>query len=83
MFSDWRVGDFVEQNNDEHRHVIPFEASTEPNGFQIPDADQMGYEEGWQFSVQPDVYYDRGRVHGVLVGDTFYIVWLDEHHRLC
>jgi hypothetical protein len=82
-FSNWRVGDFSEQNNDEHRHIIPFETSTEPNGFQIPEADQMGYLEGWQFSVRPDVYYDRGRVHGALVDDTFYIVWLDEHHRLC
>jgi len=83
LFSDWRVGDFVDQNNNEHRHIIDFEHSTEPNGFQIPDAEQMGYEEGWQFSVQPDVHYYRGRVHGVLVDDTFYIVWLDEHHQLC
>jgi hypothetical protein len=83
MFSDWRVGDFADQNNNEHRHIIPFDMSTEPNGFQIPDGDQMGYVEGWQFSVSPDVYHYRGRVHGALVDDIFYIVWLDEYHRLC
>lgn len=83
IFSDWRVGDFVDQNNNEHRHILAFETSTEPNGFQIPEAEQMGYVEGWQFSVRPEVYYDRGRVHGAIVDDTFYVVWLDEHHRLC
>jgi hypothetical protein len=84
-FSKWRVGDFADQNNNEHRHIINFEQSSEPNGFQIPEADQeqLGSLEGWQFSVQPDIYHIRGRVHGALVDDTFYIVWLDEHHRLC
>lgn len=82
VFSDWRVGDFVDQNNNEHRHIIPFETSAEPNGFQIPDADQMGYVEGWQFSVQPDIHYYRGRVHGALVDDTFFLVWLDPGHLL-
>lgn len=81
-FSDWRVGDFVDQNNNEHRHIIDFGLSTEPDGFQIPDAEQMGFVEGWQFSVQPHLYHYRGRVHGALVDDTFYIVWLDENHRL-
>jgi hypothetical protein len=81
--SDWRVGDFVNQSNREHRHMIPFETSTEPNGFQLSDTEQMGYVEGWQFSVNPEVPYDRGRVHGALVEDTFYLVWFDEHHRLC
>jgi len=81
--SDWRVGDFVDPHNNQHRHLIDFDNSTETNGFQLPEGDQMGYVEGWQFSVQPDVPHYQGRVHGALVDEVFFIVWLDEHHRLC
>lgn len=79
------VGDFVDQNNEEHRHIIDFALTTEKDGFQhIPkvDREQLGYEEGWQFGVYPDVIHNRWRAHGILVQNLFYVVWLDEHHRL-
>ena len=84
-FSNWRVVDFIDQNNNEHRHIISFETSSELNGFQeIPaiDTEQLGYHEGWQFGVCPEDGGNRWRVHGILVDDTFYLVWLDEHHAL-
>lgn len=84
-FSSWTVGDFIDQNNKEHRHIIDFDATTEKDGFQhIPtvDREQFGYEEGWQFGVYPEVYYNRWRAHGILVENLFYVVWLDEHHQL-
>jgi|SRR5579872_1396148 len=84
-FSSWTVDDFIDQNNTEHRHIIPFENSSEPDGFQqIPeiDAEQLGYHEGWQFGVSPDQRENRWRVHGLLVDDTFYVVWLDQNHQL-
>ena len=44
-FSTWRVGEFIDQNNEDHRHVIVFADTTEPDGFQeIPglDREQFG-----------------------------------------
>jgi len=83
-FSTWRVGDFVDQNNDEHRHTIDFSQTSEPDGFQLQgvDAEQFGFHEGWQFSVFPEQPWCLWRAHGVLVDDTFYVVWLDPNHLL-
>lgn len=85
IFSGWTVGDFIDQNNRERRHIIDFETSSEKEGFQhIPDVDreQFGFLEGWQFGVFEPGEYNEWRVHGILVNDTFYIVWLDEKHLL-
>ncbi len=85
MFSNWTVGNFIDQNNQENRHVIDFAQTSEPDGFQRVegiDAEQLGSLEGWQFGVNPKLAYDRWRAHGILIDDTFYVVWLDEHHRL-
>jgi hypothetical protein len=84
-FSNWTIGDFIDQHNTEHRHTIDFDQTSEPDGFQrIPglDADQFGYYEGWQFGVHLEDRGNRWRAHGILIDDTFYIIWLDEHHRL-
>jgi hypothetical protein len=84
-FSGWAVRDFIDQNNDEHRHIIDFTQTSEMDGFQhIPaiDQEQFGYQEGWQFGVYPEVYWNRWRAHGILLDDTFYLVWLDEKHLL-
>lgn len=65
--------------------MIFFDETSEPEGFQsIPemDRDQAGYAEGWQFSVDPDLPWRDWRAHGILIDDTFYIVWLDENHAL-
>src|SRR4029077_5031106 len=58
LFSSWTVDQFIDQSNREHRHIIAFATTSEPNGFQdIPglDRDQLGYADGWQFSVYPEV----------------------------
>ncbi len=36
-------------------------------------------ERAWQFSVSAN---EHGRVHGFLMGDTFFIRWLDPEHNL-
>jgi len=85
LFSGWTVGDFIDQNNREKRHIIDFEASSEKDGFQnIPDVDreQFGFLQGWQFGVFFKGEYNRWRAHGILADDTFYVVWLDERHLL-
>lgn len=82
-FSSWEVGDFTDQNNNEHRHHIHFPETTEPNGFtHIQDPEQLGYAVGWQFSPVPDDPGCRWRVHGILIDDTFFVVWLDMQHLL-
>ncbi|SRR5713101_3015566 len=84
-FSSWTVGYFIDQNNDEHRHIIDFSQTSEKDGFQhIPriDQEQLGYLEGWQFGVYPEVYWNEWRAHGILVADTLYVIWLDEKHLL-
>jgi hypothetical protein len=84
-FSTWRVEEFTDENNDEHRHWIHFPDTSEQLGFQnIPnvDSDQFGYESGYQFGVYPEVAWNRYRAHGILIDDTFFLVWLDPDHLL-
>jgi hypothetical protein len=84
-FSTWTVGVFNEENNNEHRHKIWFPDNTEPDCFlNAPNSDpeQFGFHEAWQFGVLPDCPENRWRVHGILIDDTFFIVWLDAGHEL-
>jgi hypothetical protein len=85
-FSTWTVEQFTDQNNNEHRHIIWFSDTSEPDGFaHIPnvDSDQFGYEGGWQFAVDhPEKPWLRWRVHGILIDEIFFVVWLDQEHLL-
>ncbi|WP_431102679.1 hypothetical protein [Roseateles noduli] len=59
-----------------HRHL--WSKTTEQNGFaHLPPSWQR--EEAWQFQLSANKH---GRVHGILVDEVFYIVWLDPEHRL-
>jgi hypothetical protein len=77
--SSWTVEQFREMNNRENRHVISFPDTTEADGFRNLDPDQLAYHESWQFQL---VRQELWRVHGILIDDTFYVVWLDPNHRL-
>ena len=84
-FSDWVVGDFVDQNNNEHRHIIDFAATSETDGFvRAPkiNEDQLWQHDPWQFGIPTDDPSSRWRIHGILIDDTFFIVWLDPKHAL-
>lgn len=59
-------------------HRIDFSKTSEPNGFSQLN-EQLKGEEAWQFELTQN---EHGRVHGLLIGDTFYIVWLDPCHIL-
>ena len=78
-FSGWTVDQFIDQNNNEHRHIIFFPETSEPEGFTSVDLEQFAYHESWQFQISQNQHW---RVHGVLIEDTFYVVWLDPDHRL-
>jgi hypothetical protein len=77
-YSQWPVTLFEEQNNEDHRHIIDFTETCEPNGFSHLGTDQLAYVETWQFQVG----IGRWRVLGFLLDDVFYVVWLDPNHRL-
>jgi hypothetical protein len=78
-FSSWTVEQFCDANNRERRHVIWFTDTTEPDGFPNMDREQLAYHESWQFQLTRERDW---RVHGILIDDTFYIVWLDPNHSL-
>jgi hypothetical protein len=79
---------FKDQQNNDHRHTICFDDTTETDGFLAApyiDPDQNNYLEPWQFAVcPPSAENDKAdwRVHGFLADDVFYIVWLDPYHAL-
>jgi len=84
-YSSFTTEQFREQNNDDGRHCHYFPDTSEPNGFTTLDPETLGIEEAWQIRLCPDVHKppeSAWRVHGVLLGDVFYIVWLDYEHLL-
>lgn len=42
------------------------------------DEETLNQNDGWQFRLNKS----KGRVHGFLVGNVFYIYWLDPHHNM-
>lgn len=59
-------------------HVITWNDTTEPNGF-VHLHEQLRAEQAWQFHVTSNKH---GRVHGFLIDDTFFVVWIDPDHKL-
>lgn len=48
------------------------------SSFGITSEDEIAYEP-YQFSLTANEY---GRVHGFIISDRFYVVWLDKEHQL-
>ena len=59
-------------------HKITFGTTTEVNGFSALN-EQLQSEEAWQFELTRN---EHGRVHGLLIGETFFLVWIDPDHLL-
>lgn len=59
-------------------HPIKWRETTEPNGFGIPNEQEL-VTIPYQFSLSTN---EHGRVHGFFIEDMFYIVWLDPNHNL-
>ncbi len=67
-------------------HEINFDTTTEKEGYTcIPD-EQIRTSLPWQFALttgSPNIATNpMGRIHGIIIGNTFYIVWLDPDHLL-
>ena len=61
-------------------HAIDWTQTTEPNGFDHINATlREQLKDCWQFALTAN---EHGRIHGFIIGDVFYIVWLDHHHEV-
>ncbi len=59
-------------------HKIDWSTTSEKGGFTSLN-DQLRSLEAWQFEITRN---EHGRVHGFLLGDTFFIIWVDPDHQL-
>ena len=59
-----------------HTHI--WRQTSEPDGFGHLN-DQLRQCEPWQFQLSSNKH---GRVHGILLDEVFYIIWLDPKHEL-
>jgi hypothetical protein len=79
VLSQMTSGQFVGSHARAYRsHPIDFGQSSERRGFPI-STEQFQGAPPWQFQLETSVH---GRVHGILVRNTFYVVWLDPAHLL-
>jgi hypothetical protein len=73
------VGEFRSNRSSALRaHRIDFDETTEKAGFTNLNT-QMQENEAWQFSLTSNAH---GRIHGILLSDTFYVIWIDPKHKL-
>lgn len=59
-------------------HKIRWEKTTEPKGFHRLQ-EQLKPDRPWQMSLSRRKH---GRIHGFLLADIFYVVWVDPDHKL-
>jgi len=59
-------------------HKISWERTSEPSGYSHLSP-QIQECEPWQFSLASNRL---GRIHGFLLSEIFYVVWIDHEHRL-
>lgn len=59
-------------------HEIDWSRTSEPAGFRHLNP-QLREIKAWQFEITSNAH---GRVHGFLIGDTFFTVWIDPAHQL-
>lgn len=77
--STWTVKQFTTTSNKSVRnHSITWAETARPDGFKHLNEQFRSYT-GWQFSLTAN---EHGRVHGIIIDDTFYVIWLDCGHRL-
>jgi hypothetical protein len=77
--SSWTVVDFCGQQNKSLRnHQHDWSKTSRPDGFTNLNEEHR-LKPGWQFCLSAN---EHGRVHGIIIGDIFHIIWLDHDHRL-
>jgi hypothetical protein len=77
--SSWTVKQFTtRQDHTIRNHQHDWTETARPNGFAHLNDFYKAYP-GWQFSLTAN---EHGRVHGIIIDDTFYVIWLDKNHAL-
>ena len=77
--SSWTLAEFTEKYHQTVRnHRITWVETARPVGFAHLPA-QVREADAWQFSITANEW---GRVHGLLIGNVFHVIWLDFNHRL-
>lgn len=77
--SSWTVSQFETQFDKavrNHRH--DWVKTSRPDGFACLNEQFQAYP-GWQFQLTAN---EHGRVHGIIIDNTFYVIWLDVSHNL-
>lgn len=72
-------------NHQDDRILFYFKDSAYPNGFTTLN-DELQSEHGWELKLAPEAKRHSleaaWRAYGILVGNVFYVVWLDPDHKL-
>jgi hypothetical protein len=77
--SSWKVKQFTgPQDKAIRNHQHDWAKTSRPEGFNHLNDHFKAYP-GWQFCLTANAH---GRVHGIIIDDTFHVVWLDQDHKL-
>lgn len=76
--SKWSVEKFQKNYDATIRNHMHEWEKTDRAGFGKLKGEFRDYD-GWQFCLENPSY---GRVHGIMHSDTFFVIWLDFHHRV-
>lgn len=77
--STWPMKEF-HQNRSKSLRMHPInwvDRRVSVNGFNIPNRTDLN-DEAYQFNITE---HEHGRVLGFIIGDTFFVRWLDRHHK--
>jgi hypothetical protein len=75
----WTVKEFTGSRHQSIRnHPHDWSGTSRPRGFQHLNEQLRAYQ-GWQFQLSSN---EHGRVHGIIIDNTFYVIWLDQDHKL-
>ncbi len=79
-YTDWKIDDFTEQNNDDARHFVMLDDPRVDNTALEQVLNQFDWADAWQFGLGEK--WEGKRVVGFLVESTFYIILLDANHQV-
>lgn len=77
--SAWTVQEFMNCSSKSLRiHIHDWGSTSRPKGFNhLPTHLQALH--GWQFQLSAN---EHGRIHGIIIDHTFFVIWLDRDHKL-
>lgn len=77
--STWTVSEFINKRNKSVRnHTHDWSRTSRPKGFAHLNSELKDCD-GWQFQISQS---EHGRVHGIIIQNVFFIIWLDPDHKL-